>query len=574
MKTTKYLILLAIAALFTAACAKDEEKIYVSGLESSELVASPTSLVLTSDLSSTEVLFLSWTAQALQSSNPDIEIGDITVYTLQACLDEDFGDDFTVVESTESGTSKSYTGQTLNTLVTNLGAEQGSTSDVHFRLGCALGTNLEPVYSNTVTVSVTTYTVDMTIGYILDTAAWDPTGVTVYSENADGDYFGFIGATSWYNFYLEEGDGNVWGNVGEAGTEFYLSDDWDTMWNFWFPGQQGCYYCEFNTAADTPYWNSLYIPSLSLTGDLEGEMTYSRADNVWTYTYEASAAGSVTVQISGTGSLYNISTGTDDTAAIETPVAFTQNGDILGFGETAGDITLSVPASGECTLVIDLNDPKAWTAKIVSGEYTTTQIYDPIYLPGISDGSGDWTFDNILRLYDESSLSYAGFADIDSPWGYEIALESGNWDDVYQITSDDTESDAYSGTLVYGGGTPIPAPSDGGLYMIDVSLDNLTYALTKVDKVYITGFEDEWTLLEMTADADNTGVYTYTVTVSAETPWGFQIVLDTEWTNKFGGSDGKLLKIGGDNIPFSPTSGTYKITVDLIASTYEYEEVQ
>lgn len=63
-----------------------------------------------------------------------------------------------------------------------------------------------PVYSNIVKVSVTPYTIDMGMGYILNTDK-EETGVVLYSDASDGDYKGFMGLTPWYNFYLKEGNG-------------------------------------------------------------------------------------------------------------------------------------------------------------------------------------------------------------------------------------------------------------------------------------------------------------------------------------------------------------------------------
>ncbi len=560
MKTMRHIILLAAAAAVLVSCAKDEERIYVSGLEASDLIASPSSVVLSSDNSDEVVLSLAWSKSTLQSSNPDIEIGDITIQTLQASLESDFTG--TVTESSEDGISKSYTGSALNTLAKNLGAEADVANTIYFRLSCQLGTNLDPVYSNVVNVSVTPFTIDMSTAYILDTS-WEPTGVTVWSANADGDYWGFMGATSWYNFYLQEADGTIWGNDGDDGTPFLISSS-DTKWNFWFPGQNGCYYVNFNT--NTVKWSSLYIPALTLSGDLSGDMTYSRPDNQWTFVFDAASAGNITFQVSGTGSQYDYDTGTEDSDAVSTPVAFTQNGNALGFGTTASDITVSVPAAGESTLIISLADPTNWTATVVSGAAEPTPVNQLLYIPGVSDGYDDWTFNNYLRLYDEDSKSYAGCADIDSPWGYYYCTEENNWTDVYQLG----EGDAYSGTLEYQSWNNIPAPEDGGLYFFDVSLGKLTYALTAVEHVYYSGFNDDWSLTEMTA-SDTAGVYTATVTATGETPWGFEIVLADDWSIELGGSDGNLVKKTSDNISFGETSGSFLLTVDLIHSTYSIE---
>ncbi|MFR0948970.1 MAG: DUF5114 domain-containing protein [Bacteroides thetaiotaomicron] len=39
----------------------------------------------------------------------------------------------------------------------------------------------------------------------------------------------------------------------------------------------------------------------------------------------------------------------------------------LSFGETAGDITVNVPQTGECTLSIGTSNPQQWTATVEEG---------------------------------------------------------------------------------------------------------------------------------------------------------------------------------------------------------------
>ncbi|MDO4164270.1 MAG: DUF5114 domain-containing protein [Bacteroides sp.] len=560
----KNLILLLTVAFGFAACEKDEDKIYLSSLTSGELIATTSSVVLTQATSADIVLSLAWTKDALQISDPSLKATDLIIQTLQSSLTEDFSG--TVSTSTESSLSKAYTGSALNTLAKNIGATADVANTVYFRVAAQTGDNMDPVYSNVVSVSITPYTIDMSVGYILNTDKVE-TGATLYSANSDGEYLGFMGATSWYNYYMKEGDGKVWGNDGVDGTAFLMSSE-DTQWNFWFPGQNGCYYVDINT--NTKLWSALLIPALTVSGDIAGEMTFDRQNVKWTYVFTAAQTGTATIQIAGTGNQYNYSTGTDDSSAISTSVAFAQSGENLTFGEQAGNITVSIPETGECTLTLDLSNPKQWTAIVTAGAAEEEEEANPyVYLPGIDDGiSGSWTFDNYLRLYDEDNLGYAGVANINSLWGYQIAIEVDNWNDYYGLG----EGDAYAGTLVFPGTTNLPAPT-AGLYLLNVSLTNLTYALTAVTEVYYSGFNDNWALTAMTA-TETAGVYTAPVEITGETPWGFQIVLDVNWTTKLGGSDGILLYQGNSsvtNIPCDKTVGTYTLTVDLIKGTYTLE---
>ena len=364
MKTMKNFILLLALTLGFAACEKDEDKIYLSSLEAGELVATESNVVLLQENSKDIVLSLAWTKDVLQISDPGLSAIDVTIQTLQVSTTEDFSG--VVNESSENSLSKAYTGAALNALAKSIGATPDVANNVYFRLAARTGNNMIPVYSNIVKVSVTPYTIDMSMGYILNTDK-EETGVVLYSDASDGDYKGFMGLTPWYNFYLKEGNGAVWGNDGVTGTAFVLSseDDDEKRWNCWSPGIGGCYYVDVNV--NTKLWSALYIPSLTLAGDLSGEMTFDRPNTKWTYAFNAVQAGNITLQISGTGKLYDSSTGTDDAAAKNTPVAFVQSGESLIFGAQAGNVTVNVPAVGECTLTIDLSNPKQWTVEVSSG---------------------------------------------------------------------------------------------------------------------------------------------------------------------------------------------------------------
>ena len=272
------------------------------------------------------------------------------------------------------------------------------------------------------------------------------------------------------------------------------------------------------------------------------------------------------IRLSANGSLYDSNSATDDAAARPTSIAFAQEGDALVLTDQPGDITVDIPATGDCTLIIDLSDNAHWTATVQAGSQEEEEAAPLIFLPGVDDlSSGGWNFDNYLRLYDNATQAYAGVANVNSEWGYQIAIERDNWNDFYALG----EGDAYAGTLLFKSSSNLPAPTPG-LYLMNVSLSALTYSLTPVQTVYYSGFNDNWDLHALAA-TDTPGVYTATVDITGETPWGFQIVLDEAWVHTLGGGDGILLYQGTDgvpNIPFSGEPGTYLLTVDLVQATY------
>jgi len=547
--------------LAVTACEKDEDKLYLNSIEPGQLVASSDAVVLTQERSDEIVLSLAWSTDNLAVSDPALSAPDgLMSMSLEASTDENFS---SVVETSETSYSKAYTGATLNALARNVGAEVGTATSVYFRLGARSGANMQPVYTNTVAVVVTPYEIDMSRLYVLDSSQAE-TGMNLYSPQSDGHYEGFLGVSGWYNFYLREGDGRIWGAAPIDDNPFTLSEA-ENKWNLWFPEPSGCYYvvADVNEA----YWTALSLPALTLEGDIAGTPEYDRPNNRWTLVFQAAEAGTARIRLSADGSLYDSTSATDNAAAKPTSISFAQEGDALVLADQPGDIAVDIPEAGECTLVIDLSDPAHWTATVQSGSGSGEVTANPlVFLPGVDDlTSGAWTFDNYLRLYDAATQSYAGVANVNSEWGYQIAIERDNWNDYYALG----EGDAYAGTLLFKSTANLPAP-EPGLYFMNVSLGALTYSLTPVQEVSCCGFNDNWDLQSMTA-SDTPGVYTATVEITGETPWGFQIILNEDWGLALGGGDGILVYQGADdvpNIPFSGENGTYLLTVDLVQATY------
>jgi|AGTN01.1.fsa_nt_gi hypothetical protein len=554
-----------ILLLLLTACEEDGDKIYLSGLEESQFILTETDIVLSKENASKIVLSAAWKNSTLVVSNPDMSAPDVFTAYLQLSTQEDFSSN--VIENEGIGESKAYTGAELNAIARNLGLEPDVASPVYFRLRGSIGANMESAYSEIKKVNVTPYLIDMTVGFILDNDK-QQTGLTLASPGADGIYIGFIGATSWYNFFLEEGDGTVWGNLPVDGSSFQASSEEDS-WNFWFPEPGGCYYTEVNTMRKR--WSAVYLPALEVSGDISGEMTFDRPNTKWYCVFNAASAGTATIRLSGQGDEYNYETGDSAPAADKVTIAFAQENGQLVLAGVAGSISVQVPAAGECTLILDLSDPKNWTCEVMSGSEEPEPVSQEVYVIGIDDGitGGGWNFDNELYLYNEDNLAYAGVLNVNSLWGYQIGTEKDNWGDVYT----QADGDAYAGTLEFKGPDNLAAPAPG-VYLFDVSLKNLTYTLTGVgDHVYINGLDDKWEFNQTLAATSVPGVYSGSITVNGASSYGFKIYLvQDNWNILFGGSDGRLT-YGGNDIPDSNnwSAGTYTITVDLINRTYNIQ---
>ncbi len=556
-------VLLLLALFYFTACEKAGDDIYLYGYEDNALVATESKVVLTQETASQVVLSITWTTSTLTVSDPSMHAPDLESIYIQVSTTEDFTEK--VTETKGTNLSKAYNGAELNTVAKNLGVEPMVSTPLYFRIRSEIGANTEPKYSNTVMVEVTPYDIDMSIGYILESDKTE-SPYRLYSPTSDGVYTGFVGAVSWYNFWLLEGDGVTWGNYPEDGTAFRLgsSDDETAPWNCWFPSPGGCYYVVFDT--NDREWTALYISELNVSGSLQTEMTFDRRQMQWKTVFNSTAAGTLTIRLSGTGKQYNYTTGTEDDAAVDTPVAFGGSANALSFGTAASDISVTVPGTGEYTLLIDLTDPKGWVVRVQSGSEEPETVYPTLYLPGVDDGiSGSWTFDNYISLYDEGNKNYAGVVNVNSLWGYQMAIENENWGDYFSMS----EGDANSGSLVFQGENNIPSP-DPGLYLIEASLSALTYTLSPVGKqIWVMGMDDNYQFDSPLNATETPGVYTGDINIVENSPWGLEIQMDDSWSHKFGGTDG-VLYYKGNNIQDSAVNvpGTYTVTVDLIRMTY------
>ncbi len=563
-----YLYLIVCCLAVFSACEKEGDKLIVSGLESSELVGTESDIELSLNTKDATMLAFTWNESELSISDTAFSIpDDIPNTTMEISASADF-ESYESVEQDDN--MYDFTGSELNTLASDFGFTAGEATPMYFRMNCTYADNTDSYYSNVVSVNITSYDIDYTKGKILNSDQ-EETGFYLYSPDEDGEYSGFTGtSTTWANWYMLEGDGTVWGNDGDAGTEFLMSSS-STKWNFWYPGESGCFYV---TASTTDLeWTATYIPDLTVSGDVDASMTFDASSVSWTGTI-TTTSDNANIKVScSDAALYNMSTGTDDDAAIAKEFGFVADASgTLSFEESASSATdITITTAGTYTLTFYLSDPTNWYYELTEGSTEggdETTIYEKLYLPGVDDGtSGSWTFDNFINLVDETALTYAGVVDVNSQWGYQMAVEADNWDDFYGM------GDA-EGTLSYQSSTNISAP-DAGLYLIQADLANLTYSHTAIgSQIYIGGLNDVWDFSTFVLDesSDEAGVYTGTATFSS-CSWGIQIYLVADdWDTYYGGSF-DALTYKGANItePSSLEAGTYNITVDLINGTCSFE---
>lgn len=549
--------------LTLGACSNDMDLLYVNGSDDLTLGGSSNDIVLRADALNALVLTIYWNDNGqLTTSNADIKAPvNMTQNTIELSTNADFDPRQEIAVS--AGTFEhQFTCRDLNGILSKLGYEAGVQAPLYVRVRGVLADNLAPKYSETLCLNVTPYRIDTTIGFYLNSSKED-TGRSLYSAADNHVYSGFIGAGAWENWWLKEGDGTTWGNDDVTGTPFVISSK-DSAWNFWYPGISGCYYTVVNTPASE--WSALLIESLTVGGDIQGEMTYERKLNQWTLHVNA-GSGEKNITITGAAKQYNVATGTDDGAAVAKTVSFGGNADALNFAEDGNAGSIAITLSGECDLILDLNNPQAWTLSAGTAAAPEEKPAERLWVVGHNDGiTGGWNFDSWLTLYNEDNKCYGGVLDVNSLWGFKFYKEVDNWSDCWGMVDG---GNGYEGKLSVDGGN-ITGP-DPGLYVADVTLSGLTYKLMKINSVHYTGLNDDWSLSPMTATA-TPGVYEATVTKSANTPWGVKILINESWDLFFGGGSGKLLLyhdgFDGDN---DLANGPHKLIVNLCEGTYYYE---
>lgn len=557
---TKAITFILCLLMMASACKKDGNIIQLFGIDSSDLMTSETSVVLKKETAASAVLALTWSKSNLSISDTSMSIpNSVPNETIEVSASNSFSTITTIVPT---GNTYTFNGAALNTLGKNIGFKADISSPMYFRIKTALGKNTTPHYSGVKTVNVTCYSLDMSIGFILDSKKAD-TGFKLYSPNSDGNYVGFAGVTAWYNWFLLEGDGTTWGNLPVDGNAFALSKE-STAWNFWYPGLTGCYYSTLST--NTKEWTATYIPALTVSGDVNATMTFDRTAVKWFVSFTTTAANQNVKVTCANASLYNKTTSTTDANAIAKTIGFVPHADsTLTFdwnSASAGNITIS--KAGDYTLTFNLANPKAWTYQIKSGKAVVAKpLSKKLYLPGIDDGiSGSWTFKNYLNLVSEADSTYAGVVLVNSLWGYNMALDSGEWTNVYKMGS-------AAGTLAFKGSSNITAPS-AGLYLIQADLKNLTYSYTAVTSLSYAGFNDNWGMVTMNTTSVD-GVYASNITINAASQWGGKLYLNGGWNDFYGGAGGTLT-YKGNGITDDATigAGTYDLIANIRSNSYVF----
>jgi hypothetical protein len=556
IKSIGLLLLLALVS-----CNKDGDLVTVGRGDALTLDGS-NNIVLDPSNAIGLALTLHWNDNHVLNTNyVDVLVPDGSISnTLQISKTEDFASCYSLNMS-NGVYQKQFTNAELNGELTKLGYEPYAEQPMYVRVASTTGANIEPQYSNVLEMTVVPYKIDYTYAIAMSKDKATELGY-LYSPTENGIYTGFLALGGWGNWWLMENDGTTWGNTPVDGSVFNITNTSDA-WNLWSSGFNGCRYVTVNTKQK--FWNELSIPSVTVSGDITGDMTFNKEKKQWTLVYTAESTSPVTLQFSSPDSrLYNTTTGDAEDSGISTPLYFTSEGVST---DAAENITVAAPQAGECTLIIDLSGEKPLYT-IEEGSAAPPEELSPVLC--IMGNDDKWDHTEWLRLSDEDSKTYTSAVNMKSSWGFYFTktLDDGDWD---KINQDPDTSDK----KLKAGGNDIAAPGEG-LYILSASLGWMSYWYemdgAQVETVSYTGLNDSWEATAMTA-TETPGVYTATVNVTADTPWGMQILINGSWDYWFGTrSDGTLTWKAKDN--GNPAgidgNGTYTLTVDICHGTYSF----
>ena len=547
--------------LALTACSKDGDLVTVGRGDALTLDGS-NNIVLDASNAIGLALTLHWNDNHVLNTNyVDVLVPDGSISnTLQISKTEDFASCYSL--NMNNGVyQKQFTNAELNGELTKLGYEPYAEQPMYVRVASTTGANIEPQYSNVLEMTVVPYKIDYTYAIALSKDKTTELGY-LYSPTENGIYTGFLALGGWGNWWLMENDGTTWGNTPVDGRVFFITNTSDA-WNLWSSGFNGCRYVTVNTKQK--FWNEISIPSVTVSGDITGNMTFNKEKKQWTLVYTAESTSPVTLQFSSPDSkLYNVDSGDSEDKGESTSLYFTSTGISTSAPE---GITLSAPQTGDCTVTIDLSgETPAYSIEAGAAE-EPEKLSQILYVLG---NDNEYKYDQWIRLSDEDDKTYTGAVVIKNcEWGYYFSKELDDWTPINQ----DPET---ADKKLKVSGDNIPAP-DEGLYVVSASLGWMSYWYemdgAAVTSVSCTGYNDAWTVTEMTA-TETPGVYVATIDFTSA-PWGMQILINGSWDYWFGTrSDGTLTWKAKDN--GNPAgidgNGPYTLTVDICHGTYTFSK--
>ena len=582
MKLLRY-ILPALSIFLSVSCMKDGEMLtaILEG-DGTRIGTADSEIVLDINEPSALALTIWWDRLGNASlSNPDAQVpSDMIINAVQFSTDGDFS---TYVEETvdNSASSVQFTAAELNTIMTELGLEGGVAATVYIRMSTSLGTNTEPVYGESIEITVTPYFVDMSFIRLAGVGSGAFTGVErMLSATVEdgGEYAGFADIPAgWWNFFFIEGTGNIWGALTDGANQFYLERKNDiSSWNCWFPEPSGCYYITMSTA--TGEWTAVSVSEvlMSIGGAEPVQMEYSAAHTAYTAVLTTST-DNVSVQADLSGILYNTSLGQDSAESASMSLTGSSDG-TLAAGEAGAVTGINTGAAGTYTLILRLADMTWELAEgevdIDAGGEQTEWPDDPdysaatsewLYIYGLSDGTPSSVEGRLARTSDGV---YEGFFYMTSWFNFKFGdNEDPSAARIYGSAPSSEEGALerlYCGSDMYN----IWWDSDQAAYTyLTVNTNDRSWNYTTVTSISIAGDFNGYSLTSdvMTFDPAS-GTWSAVITPGSWGQYGIQFVLNEEWGFCYApAEDGTLFRSGNAAMPsIAVEPGVeYEVTIDL-----------
>ncbi len=582
MKLLRY-ILPALSILLSVSCMKDGEMLTAT-LEGdgTRIGTADSEIVLDINEPSALALTIWWDRLGNASlSNPDAQVpSDMIINAVQFSTDVDFS---TYVEETvdNSASSVQFTAAELNTIMTELGLEGGVASTVYIRMSTSLGINTEPLYGESIEITVTPYFVDMSFIRLAGVGSGTFTGVerTLPATVEDGgEYAGFADIPAgWWNFFFIEGTGNIWGALTDGANQFYLERKNDiSSWNCWFPEPSGCYYITMSTA--TGEWTAVSVSEvlMSIGGAEPVQMEYSAAHTAYTAVL-TTTTDNVSVQADLSGILYNTALGQDSAESASMSLTGSSDG-TLAAGEAGAVTGINTGAAGTYTLILRLADMTWELAEgevdIDAGGEQTEWPDDPdysaatsewLYIYGLSDGTPSSVEGRLARTSDGV---YEGFFYMTSWFNFKFGdNEDPSAARIYGSAPSSEEGALerlYCGSDMYN----IWWDSDQAAYTyLTVNTNDRSWNYTTVTSISIAGDFNGYSLTSdvMTFDPAS-GTWSAVITPGSWGQYGIQFVLNEEWGFCYApAEDGTLFRSGNAAMPSTAVEPgvEYEVTIDL-----------
>ena len=228
MKALYKFLMSAVMAGSLASCSTDIETPKIQGfdnLEPKELTASSNEVIMEGVNENSEAVTFTWGDYQLSIDNPAYHVPDKSITNY---LEMSPTSDFSLMESLAvEGNTKTFTEKELNPILIRLGYEPWQKTPLHVRVRYAVADNVEYQYGMSLEIKVAAYGLRLNR---MDVLATDKATVlaALYSPLENGVYTGYVAASAWMNFYLQERDNTIWGS--QPGSAFTMSKDMVTAY--------------------------------------------------------------------------------------------------------------------------------------------------------------------------------------------------------------------------------------------------------------------------------------------------------------------------------------------------------